>query len=298
MFQPRHPWLALAGCLAALVGASPAGAGHEPNNSPGNPFPLPLGQLIVSDDLDGNAGRPDTVLGFFDPTYQNLLGFNDDATNVGNGKGSQMLGVPVQPNGSAHFQVTGAPDTSFLNLHTQNGRYRVHFDVRNANGDIVRTYEEPETVEPGMIDSVWLPDEPGDWTGHTVDVTVNNVIGKGTGDSLDFFEFNTGLPQGAAYTAMIINAEFDALLARYNGITRVPGETSAPGNPVISGLVGAGGFIKIGVTGIGDDGFIGQHFQTGEYTLVIVPEPTSGALLIVGAAIAGYAVVRRRRARQ
>jgi len=48
------------------------------------------------------------------------------------------------------------------------------------------------------------------------------------------------------------------------------------------------------VTGIGDNLFKGEHFQVGEYTLVVTPEPAGAALLGLGGLMAGLLLARRR----
>src|SRR5262245_30260932 len=83
-------------CLALVVRVE---AGPiEPNNSPNKATALTSGVLIVNDDLNGNVGRPDTLLGQFAPNYATPLSVNDNATPPGNGLGSQLLQVPLNAN--------------------------------------------------------------------------------------------------------------------------------------------------------------------------------------------------------
>ncbi|MEX0676054.1 MAG: hypothetical protein WD063_03195 [Pirellulales bacterium] len=279
--------LILAGLLS--LGAAPAVRAsmvHEPNNSPDKAFLLPSGQLVVNDDLNGRSGRADTILGHYDPAYGTLLDFNDNAPGVGNGFGSQLLGVPLRRNGSAYFAVTGAPDDSFGGGHSQLGKYRVSYVVRNSGGMSVKESWAEEWVTPGMVDNVWLnPDNSlPNWTGYTVDVTVNNVIGAGRGDSLDYFLFS-GLSAYAPFTAQL-NTEIDAIVGLYDGMNHlIATSTPVDGVQTLAGITDRFGRVKLGVTGAVDPLFAGQHTVVGPYTLVVVPEPQSGVMLAAGTAL-------------
>jgi hypothetical protein len=292
MLAVRHKLLvALAGlvglCAAPVVRADMT---HEPNNSPAAAFTLLNGQFVVSDDLNGSAGRADTILGLYDPAYGTLLDDNDDAPGVGNGFASQLLDVPLHANGSAYFSVTGAPDNLFVGAHTEFGKYSISYDVHSPTHELVKSLSELEWVTPGMVDNAWLdPDGSlSDWSGYTVDVTVNNIVGPGTGDSLDFFLF-TGMDPFAPFTARLTEVEFDAIIALYDGLNLVGTGAPVDGVLALEGIADGLGRVKIGVTGLGDDGFLGEHAQVGAYTLevvpIIVPEPGGAILLATGAAL-------------
>lgn len=266
---------------------------YEPNNSPSKAYGLLAGTLMVTDDLNGNVARPATILGEYGPAYGAPvvapLQTSSSAPGVGNGYGSQLLGVPLYTNGSAYFSVTGAPDFGFAGAHTQFGKYSTTFDVYNPAHELVKTHTELEWVTPGMIDYVWLdPDlSLADWTGYTVDVTVNNVVGPGSGDSLDYFLFS-GLQPFIPFTAQLTDVEFDALIGLYDsGNSLVTLGTLVGGVPTLTGIADSMGRVKIGVTGLGDNAFQGAHAQTGIFTLVIVPvpEPDGGLMLVVGTAL-------------
>jgi hypothetical protein len=306
MLAVRHKLLV---ALAGLVGlcATPAVRAnmiHEPNNSPAAAFSLPSGQLVVSDDLNGNMGRPDTILGRYDPSYSTLLDENDNAPSVGNGFASQLLGVPLRKNGSAYFSVSGAPDSTFIGAHGQFGKYSITYDVFSPTHVPVKSFTELEWVTPGMVDNAWLdPDGSlSNWTGYTVDVTVNNIVGPGSGDSLDFFLF-TGMQPFVPFTARLTDVQFDAIIGLFDGLNNLvaTGEL-VNGVLTLEGLTDGLGRVKIGVTGLGDDDFLGQHAQVGTYTLevepVLVPEPGSAVLLATGAALVGLLGRRRRRGRR
>ena len=280
--------LALVGLLG--LGAAPPVRGesiYEPNNFPATAFELPGGQFVVSDDLNGNSGRADSILGLYDPTYRTLLDSNDNAPSVGNGFGSQLLGVPLRTNGSAYFRVTGAPDAAFGGSHTELGRYSISYTVHGPGDEEVKSHTANEWVTPGMVDNLWLnPDDTLlDWTGYTVDVTVNNVVGRGFGDSLDFFLFS-GLAPFSPFVARLTESEFPGIIGLYDAENhRVATSVLLAGVPTIEGFADKFGRVKLGVTAEVDPQFTGEHIEMGQYTLAVVPEPASGLMLLAGAAL-------------
>ncbi len=293
MLAVRHKLLV---ALAGLVGlcAAPAVRGemiHEPNNSPAAAFALPGGQLVVSDDLNGNEGRADTILGLYDPAYSTLSDDNDNTLGVGNGFGSQLLDVPLRTNGSAYFKVTGAPDNTFIGAHAQFGKYSITYEVFSPTDELVKSFTELEWVTPSMVDTAWLdPDgSMSDWSGYTIDVTVNNIVGPGSGDSLDFFLF-TGLEPNVSFTARLTDVDvgFNAIIGLYDGLNNLVATGELVGGVLtLQGIADGLGRVKIGVTGLGDDDFEGEHAQVGAYTLEVVPvpEPASAVLLATGMAL-------------
>jgi hypothetical protein len=284
MLGVRHHLLVALAALAWLCAAPSVRASsiHEVNNSPAKAFVLPVGQMVVEDDLNGNSGRPDTLLAQFDPTYGSLLMPGVPTPGVGNGGGSQLLGVPLRANGSAYFSVTGAPDTAFEGDHIQFGKYSVSYQVHNAGHQLVKESTQFEWVTPGFIDNLWLnPDiSRPNWTGYTADVTVNNIVGPGSGDSLDFFLFS-GLAANQPFVAEILNPGFNSLIGWYNNSNVL----LASGNPTVSGVADSMGRAKIGVTGQGDVAFEGAHAETGTYMLAIVPEPAGVVTLGIGTSL-------------
>ena len=67
-----------------------------------------------------------------------------------------------------------------------------------------------------MIDNIWLdPSSDPRRVGGYVTLTLNNIVGPGTGDSLDFFLF-TGLQPHQAFTAQIDSAGFHALIGQFD----------------------------------------------------------------------------------
>ncbi len=174
--------------LCALATAQAGPVGHEQRLSAGDScLHLTSGQLIVSDNLNGDVGRPATILGeYSDPRYQTLLASNTTGSVLGNGQASELTGIPLRSNGSAYFRVSGAPDSNFTGQQTQSGSYSYQFDIFDAQHNLIQSIAPAfENVVPGMIDNIWLdPSSDPRRVGGTVNVTLNNVIGPGTGDSL------------------------------------------------------------------------------------------------------------------
>ncbi len=286
--------------LCALATAQ-GGSLAMTNSTPATALRLTPGQLIVSDDLNGNVGRPATILGEFeDPRYQRLLLSDINSSVLGNGLASQLIGVPLRFNGSAYFRVTGAPDVQFTGEQTQSGSYSYQFDIFDAQHHLIESIApEYENVVAGMIDNIWLdPSSDSRRIGGTVNVTLNNVIGPGTGDSRDFYVF-AGLHPFQAFTARIDVATFPAMIGMFNS-SNILVTKSNPTDPTatLTGHADALGRVLIGVTGAPDTGFIGQHSEVGTYTLEVlpvnVPEPSTAVLVVLGATLAGCWRQRRR----
>jgi len=291
--------------LVWLCALSTAQAGPVPatNNTPGTATVLTSGTLIVSDDLNGNAGRPATILGAFDDSrYQTLLASDVNSSVLGNGHASQLVGMSLRSNGSAYFRVTGAPDVNFTGQQTQFGSYSYQFDIFDSQHNHIESLSpEFENVAPGTVDNIWL-EESSDprRIGGTVNVTLNNIIGPGTGDSRDFFLF-VGLQPFQEFTARMDAATFPAMIGVFNS-SNVLVTQSNPLDPTatLSGQADALGRVLIGVTGAPDSAFAGQHAEVGTYTLevlpVIVPEPSTAALTVLGV-ISASCWYRRRHKR-
>lgn len=305
--------LILLGACCALAPARAEILTYEVNNTLATAYVLPIGQRVVLDSLNGNVGRPDTILGQFDPAFSQLQvdgggqpRLNDNYPGVGNGFGSKLVGVPLRANGSAYFSISGSPDGGFDGSHTQDGKYRVTYQVfapgAGINDAPIKTVSETEFVTPGFWDNVWLdPDNSKpDWTGYTVNVTVDNIVGPGTGDSLDYFVFR-GFQPFEPFSAQVTDAQFSALIALFDPLTNAFIKSSVGGAPVLTGVADQFGRVKIGVSGLGDNNFLGEHFQVGDYKLSmlsLVPEPSTLALLTVGAAVLGLRVLRHGRRRR
>jgi hypothetical protein len=303
MFAARHYLLMLLAASSWLGAAVAARASsiYEPNNLPNKSFALPSKQFVVSDDLNGTAGRPLTLLAQYNPTYAAQLAMGSPLPGEWNNGGSQLFDVPLAANGMAFFRITGAPDGSFVGTHTQNGKYSITYKVFNPADQLVKTVTQFEWVTPGMVDNAWLPPDVSipNWTGYKTDVVVNNVVGPGSGDSLDFFTFS-GLGANMPFTARLTNFDFDAMIGLYNGNTLGTTGTLIDGVPTLTGVADSAGKVKIGITGMGDTSFVGAHTEVGQYTLQVfpIPEPSTGALLGGGGAVWLLLGKRARRQRR
>jgi hypothetical protein len=298
----RHLTLVVSTGLALAAGGARAWADsiYESNNTVGTAAILPSGQLVVMDDLNGNAGRPDTVLGLYDAAYSTLLDVDNDGSTTGNGTASQLTLVPLDIHGGAYFRHSGYPDTSFITAHSQLGQYYVQFDLYTSAHAYFKTLSlEYESVEPGFLDNVWV-DPPAapepERIGGFVTATVQNIVGPGTGDSLDFFWF-TGLGADMPFEAELTIHTFDALLAWFGGPNNQLITFDGGPNPKISGIADGLGRALIAVSGGGDNLFKGEHAKTGDYTLLVtpVPEPASIALAAIGTVLAMLVRPRRRK---
>jgi hypothetical protein len=300
MYFVRHLTLLVAAGLTALASV-PLATALEPNNTPATSTVLPGGQWLVGDSLNGNVGRPDTLLGLFTPGYVALQASDDNSSPLGNNFASQLVSVPMRSDGSIYFRVSGSPDATYIGNHTQSGKYAWYLDVRDQNGQIVPTLSQfqNDEISPSGMDNIWLdpmaspdPLRPN-WEGYTVDMTLNNVIGPGSGDSLDFFTF-TGLAAFQSFTVEL-TSDFAGLIGQYNGNTRIASSVIGSPIPTIIGLADSQGRVKIGVTGAADTNFTGAHIAAGQFTLqLIVPEPAGAISLGIGAALVGCYGIRKR----
>ncbi len=285
-------WLCSAARVEAVI--------LEPNNSVATATILNPGQFSISDSLSANSGRPDTLLAQYTADNQTYLGSDDNSSPLGNGHASQLVDIPLDANGGAYFRVTGAPDTSFIGAHTQAGQYYVQFDLYDSNHNFFETLPlEYEDVVPGSYDFVWV-DPPAvpepERVGGTVTVTIQNIVGPGTGDSLDFFWFS-GLQPNQQFTAML-TADFDARLGLFGGPGNTLQQSNGDPTPTISGFADGLGRALFAVSGLDDTAFGGVHAEVGNYTLSIVPyvvpEPTSITLAALGTLLVGLRLRKRR----
>jgi len=291
--------------LLCISNSAAAIISTDGNNTPAKATKLAAGQLVVHDDLNGNVGRPDTLLGAYDPAFRALAASNDNSSPAGNGTASELVGMPLRSNGSAYFRVTGKEDSTFVGAHTQSGSYSIKYELFDSHGVLFKTLPlEYENVAPGMVDNIWLdpPSTPEPQrAGGTVNVTINNVVGPGTGDSLDFFLFS-GLLPNQRFDALVTGAEFPALLGLFNTQTRVLIASDSDDSPALVGFADSQGRVLVGVSGRPDSLFKGEHAEVGDYTVeiipLVVPEPSTSVLLILGGALAGFWARRRRPSRR
>jgi len=287
--------------LAVLCGVARAWAVpiFEPNNTIATATILDPGTFVVNDSLDGASGRPNTLLAHTDPVFGARFEVDDNSSPLGNGFASQLVGIPLELGGGAYFQVTGAQDVNFTGAHSQVGGYYVQFDLYKSDGSFFKTLPlKYESVEANTIDNVWFnpPAVPEpERVGGTVNVTLQNIVGPGSSDSLDFFLFS-GLQPNQPFSVSLAANGFSPLLGQFGNSNNLL-QSMGGANPVLSGVADGQGKVRLAVTGADDTQFFGQHVGAGTYSLVLspisVPEPQSLALAAVGAAMAGW--MRRRR---
>ena len=306
MFVRRNLLLASAIALSVLSAAARVEAVliTEPNNTPAKATILDTHQFVIQDSLSGIAGRPDTLIATYDPAFKHEGVSNDNGSPLGNGMASALFGVSLTKQGGAYFKVSGAGDVDFDGSHTQSGRYFVDFNVYDKDHNFIKTVVwANEDVAPHMVDNVWLdpPDVPDPrLIGGTVDAIVNNILGPGTGDAMDFFTFS-GLVPNMPFTATLTVATFHPLLGLYKVSDLSLISTSDPQSTTatITGVANGQGKALIGVTGAADTQFKGEHLEAGNYTLVVsqvlVPEPSTTVLASLGGALAALFSYRRRR---
>ena len=288
--------------LGVAIGAHSLAMAAEPNEEFDMATPLPPGQTMVDDSLDGAAGRVDTLLGHFDPGFFNLLDSDDNSSKFGNGFASGLNGLSLTPDGSIFFAVTGTENVLFdpdIGSHTQIGSYQVYLDYYDSGGEFLETViMGVESLQLDM-DTIWQFGNL-DRVGGSVDIHLDNLLGLGNGDPIDFFLF-TGLPAGQPFTAEITTAQFEAGLGLFDaaGGNQLDFDIdTGPGMlPLISGFVPLTGQIVLAVTGASDPDFEGEHAEVGLYSLKVfaVPEPNAAALLALGGLLSLLLVWRRKK---
>jgi hypothetical protein len=178
---------------------------------------------------NGTTG-PDTVMGLFSEEDV-LLTSDDDSSPVGSGVASAVGGV-VNPDGTIHLAVSGFPDFEFTGLDPDSGV------VHQESGDFeVR-------VKMGM-------DAP-------------------QGD-VDYYTF-TDLTPGTAFEIEVTEAPFDTTLAWLDDNGDIIYVDDDGGQELLSrvrGYVPLSGNVSVALTAFGDVEFIGQHIESGAYTLTL-----------------------------
>ncbi|MAT71865.1 MAG: hypothetical protein CMJ58_20370 [Planctomycetaceae bacterium] len=141
-------------CLLVLGGAAVRAA--EPNETFADRTLLPAGVLSVIDDLTGEGlvpPIPDTLLGVRD-LFGSIYFTDDNSSPYGDGTASGIGGVPID-SGSIDFAVTGYGDDGFFGSHGEQGDYEVFVDVYDFFGDLVDSFSEVHTLEPGGVDDFY-----------------------------------------------------------------------------------------------------------------------------------------------
>lgn len=215
----------------------------------GDPFIAWIDNVVPN-----STSNPDTRLGSFD-AMDSLISSDDDASPVGNGTASALLGT-VNVDGTIRLSVTGSGDTGFSGAHSQQG----DFDLLIALGEPDLDFFSFRGL---------LPLEP-----FRVEVVAPDAV-------------------GLLKTLLWLNGAGVPIETVFNSFPLCI-EGAVPPNGVVNFAV-AGGEDRdadgIPDTGPGADDRIG--IGTGDYTLVFVPEPSSVALWL--AAIAVLTALPRRR---
>jgi hypothetical protein len=232
-------------------------------------FSLTSGQLLLATLLETAEGeRNDTVLGLFTGTTPPALASDDDS-----GAGFfSLLDLPVASTGVQRLAVTGFGDSYWNGTHNEAPTALVPYTLLVAAVSNPPPFQEVESNNT-LATATALPPVAG-VVGGTLGV--NDVdyykIDLEPGDRLaiSFFDLKPGLFQLADGER---NDSQIALFTPNNGLAL--GGTNDDGGPgMMSNLLftvpaGQGGSWKIGFSGKGDAGFIGQH-KEGPFSYLLV----------------------------
>jgi hypothetical protein len=259
---------------AILAAAASTAAAAEPNETFATATVLPPGTLTVADEFT-TPGEPDTLLGIEDQ-FGSIYFVDDDGSPVGNGLASGVGGAPTN-SGSIDFSVTGVGDDFFEGNHGESGGYEVFVDVYDFGDELIDSFSEVRTLQPGIVDDFSFNDF--EWIGGSYDVYIENVISL----DVDFFTF-TGLTPGGAFTAETFapaETDRDTLLGWFDSSGALLQTNDDIDDTTllsrIEGTVPADGKLTFAVSGFGDDDFVGAHSEFGEYELRITA-PTAPVL--------------------
>lgn len=259
--------------VAVIVVCCSALPAEEPNQTFATATVLSPGVLTVADDLFP-AVFPDTLLGARN-LFGNVFIYDDDTSPLGDGHASALFGISTN-SGSISFSVTGFPDENFEGGHGEFGDYEVFVDVYDFFNDLVDSFSEIRTLQPGVVDEFDFSDS--NWINGTYDAFIDNSLGGEPGD-VDFFTF-TGLTPGAAFTAETVDPnvfEIDTFLGWFDssGNLLASDDDGAGGRlSLLQGIVPSEGMLTFAVTGFSDDDFVGNHSEGADYELKL----TFGAL--------------------
>ncbi|QEG33635.1 hypothetical protein [Bythopirellula goksoeyrii] len=259
-------------CFTILAAFCSALHAEEPNDIFEDATILSPGVLSVSDDLFPSL-YPDTILGARD-MFGGISEYNDDfepdCEAPGNGQSSALCGISTN-SGEISFAVTGYPDESFVGGHGEFGEYEVFVDAYDFFGDLVDSFSEIRTLQPGQVD--FFSFDNFEWIGGTYDAYIDNSLGGDPGD-VDFFTF-TGLSPGATFTAETVDPnviEIDTYLGWFDsaGVLIASDDDGAGGVlSLIQGVVPSDGKLTFAVTGYNDNDFVGGHSEDAQYELIL-----------------------------
>lgn len=256
--------------------------GAEPNDSYANVTVLPSGVFFASDTLF-SALYPDTVLGAFDASGI-LTHANDDASSLGDGAASELVGLPILFDGSLRLGLTGYDDFDFDGRsdatgarHEQFGVVEFLIDIHGSDGSLLESFSEFPELLPGEI--TLLNRTNTSWSGGTANVTIDNTVDLPmfAGD-LDYWRFR-GLRPGALFVAEMSAGELSGVVTVLDeqGTPLTSGLSSLAGVPArVVGLATPTGDVNVVSTGTGDYQLEGAHLESGEYRLTILTDRMVG----------------------
>jgi hypothetical protein len=282
LFERHRLLVGLVGLISlSAVARVQAGMLYEPNNTALQAAVLPSGTYTVNASLD--LVQPETILGEFDPFYETLLQTSPSA----DGTVTEWDHVPLLPNGSQYFRVSGLGDVNFTGDHTQTGRFSYEFKVYDGLHNLLQITFNTAEITPktatsnGSVKNIWInppaaSDPPSPQIGGSVDVIVTDL------SDTDFYKFS-GLHPFQAFTANISGETFLPRLGLWSDATT---HTASVDGSLLTGQANSLGQVLIGVTAQGDTDFIGAHTSSGAYSLVItpgsIPTPEPGSIVLLG----------------
>jgi hypothetical protein len=281
-----------------------------------------LGMTVPIANLPTGFDVPDTIAAIFDgPTMRTFS--DDDGANdptVADIRGS-LFRFRADRSGIHHIGVSGFYDVEFDgaasgNVHEETGAYRIL--AGRVNRDVLGggfTDTDPANQTTAGADLIVVPP-----TTHAT-VAVSRLLAN----DVDFYRLDLSAGDVlAAMTAPLTSLPTDygapdTMLGLFNSggtlllLDDDSGDTgndadgvlasdhpfvSAAGNTIFGSALRAeittSGTYYLGVTGFGDNNFVGTHGESGSYALLVgVPEPSTVVLLVTS--LAALAIVRQLR---
>ncbi len=292
----RRIWGGLSAC--ALTASAWAGSAtfFQDTMNPGDVFtwdvPLPAGGVLMAMATPLDSGVPDTMLGAFDPD-NNLLAFDDDDDGDSNADftlaSAIRMRAPAQ--GTFSLRLTGYDDFGFSGAHSESGPFAMTFGTvpAGSGGDFADSAGNgsPATADPLGISGGQAAiarnsfDAGGDVDFYAVFLHAGETLNAMTAPLED--------PNFVAPDTVIAVFDTDGatqLVNNDDGGSHDPnGGSMSDYGSVLRFVAPADGTYFLGVTGLGDRNFSGNHSEVGDYGLMVsvVPEPASLALLLLGA---------------
>lgn len=239
------------------------------SDSPFTPTVLPPGVESISEFLVGKD--PEISL-----RLRALNGFHGNYVQV-TGEYVEINYLLLSPEGSADFSVTGWTDSFFTGDHSLDVDllpFLQFYDVNLSNAGFVPQFSSP--LFSGTVSEFHFQANHPDAFYYSVGV--ENNLPENQGDT-DFFRF-TGLTPFSLFeatTVLQVNHPFsldDSRIGWYDNTGSLIDDDDDGGLGMMSRLgvtADANGEIVLGVTAGEDEYFIGEHFQQGQYQLVLTP---------------------------